>query len=236
MLVSMLSAVGFAALALVSPPDAAPWLIEEFFLARNAHPQERHEVQVTWSLEHAREDDVAATDIGLEVEYGITDRLQLEAELPWQRLRPAGEEASSAFGNVETGLMYAFARGPRRMLSAGVDVELPTAESGEGADTQVEPFVIVGRAIGRGEAHASFSHGLRESHESAWDVAGVAPYRNWRGTLELNGRRDDGSTSVRITPGVMWKGLRGYEVGVAMPVGLRNAPRAGIVVKIDAEF
>lgn len=222
--------------ASVAAEQARPAVIEAFFLAGNAHIQERHEVQITWSLEHARQDEVSADDIDLEVEYGITNRLQLEVGLPWQRVHPSGEAASSGFGNLGIGFMYALAQGPRRLLSAGLDLGLPTAEGDEGGATQIQPFVIAGHSIGRGETHASASYGLDASHDVAWNVAGVAPFRKWRGTLELNGRRVDRTNSIRITPGVMWKGWPGYEVGVAMPVGLHDAPRAGVVVLIDASF
>ena len=224
------------AIAIAAPPDEpAPWLIEEFFLARNVHPQDKGEVQVTWSLQHASEEDTSHTDMAVEAEFGITDRLQIQAELPWQRVHPRAGDAVAGFENLEAGAQYAFARGPRQMLTVGADVELPTSGDSD-AEAEVEPYVIVGHSLGRGEAHASFSYGLGEGHDVAWDVAGVAPYHKWRGTLELNGRRSERLTSLRITPGVMWKGLRGYEIGVAMPVGVHNAPVAGIAVTIDAEF
>jgi hypothetical protein len=233
---AVLAALLAPAVAAAAPPDEpAPWLIEEFFLARNVHPQDKGEVQVTWSLQHSGEEDVSTTNMTFEAEYGITDRLQVQAELPWQRVHPRAGDAAAGFENMEAGAQYAFARGPRRMLTVGADVELPTSGDSD-ADAEVEPYVIVGHSLGRGEAHASFSYGLGEDHDSAWDVAGVAPYRKWRGTLEVNGRRTGRVDSVRITPGVVWKGLRGYEVGVAVPVGVHNAPGAGIAVTIDAEF
>lgn len=215
---------------------ASPWILEEFFLAPNAHPQDRHEVQATWDLDHGREEDVTTTTT-VEVEYGITDRLQLEGEIPWQRLHAPGEAAKSAWGEPEVGFMYAIARGPRRLLSAGMDVELPDDEA-DGVDRQaaVTPYVIAGRQVGRGEVQAAFAYDVRRAHDLAYDLAAVTARGHWRATLEMNGRREDGASSLRLTPGVMWKGLRAYEVGIAVPFGLHDAPRAGVVVKIDAEF
>lgn len=221
------------------PPEPPPWILEEFFLARNAHPQARNEVQVTWTLDRHRDGDVKSTTVGLELEYGITDRLQIEGEVPWQRLRRHDEPATTRWGDVEAGLLYAFARGPRRMLSAGADLELPTADdepAREERGAEVAPFVIVGATVGRSEVHASLSYGLGGARDLSYHLAAVAPFRHWRGTLELNGQRQDGATSVRLTPGVVWKGLRGWEVGVAVPVGLHGAPRAGIMLLVDAEF
>jgi hypothetical protein len=237
MLALLLAAAAAAAPAPPAPPERDPWILEEFFLAGNAHPQDRHEVQVTWTLDHGREDDRNSTSAAVEVEYGITDRLQLEGEIPWQRVHARGEPAVTGWGEPELGLLYAIARGPRRLLSAGVDVELPDDE-GEGADRSagVTPYLIAGRRIGRGEVQAAFAYDLRRTHDLAYDVAGVGARGHWRGTLEMNGRREEGGSSLRLTPGVMWKGLRAYEVGIALPLGLRDAPRAGVVLKVDAEF
>jgi len=41
---------------------------------------------------------------------------------------------------------------------------------------------------------------------------------------------------VLLTPGAYWKPGRTYEVGLAVPVGVSEAPRLGVIVKITAEF
>ena len=214
-------------------------IVQEFFRADNAYPQDRHEVQATWRLDRHRDEGEGLTDIALEVEYGITNRFQLQGDLPYQHRNENGSDRVSGWGNVELGFMYAFASGRRLLASAGLTAALPTASAALGDEpgqVVMEPFLILGRRIGRAEVQGDVSAELRSGADRAADLAFVMPVGHWRATLELNAREHAGDRAVDLAPGLVWKPSHGYEMGLAAPFGLGRSGRIGLVLQVTAEY
>ena len=59
-----------------------------------------------------------------------------------------------------------------------------------------------------------------------WNIGGFLPIASWRATLEINGRNnqwDNGNENeIFLTPGVIYKLSKAWEVGLGTPVGLTN--------------
>src|SRR3954470_920355 len=109
-----------ASLALSSPsradePEAGQPLLQELFMGETANGQDRGEVQVTLSGERVRPEDTVIDRLSAHVEYGVTDWLQAEVDLPYVRYRPAEEESGRGWGNVSLGAMVAPLRNRRRL-------------------------------------------------------------------------------------------------------------------------
>jgi hypothetical protein len=135
--------------------------------------------------------------------------------------------------------MYAFASGRRLLASAGLTAALPTASAALGDEpgqVVMEPFLILGRRIGRAEVQGDISAELRSGADRAADVAFVLPVGHWRGTLELNAREHEGDRTLDLAPGIVWKPTHGYEMGLAAPVGLLRSGRIGLVLQVTAEY
>ncbi len=231
--------------------DDSDGLIEEFFLVESAYPQERGEYQLTLSTDYvsdASEGDGQLTQAG--IEYGVTDRLQVEASLEtWrnrERLDDGVREKNSGLGELEFGLSYAFpntaASGLRYVI--GVEITAPVGdvdkELGEGFWVY-EPFLIVSRDFGE-QANLTFglSYGFRDRHETPEEADDVEPATDeielslglvrafgpkWRGTLELTYETDElhdsgSETEAFVAPGVVYVGTESLEFGLGMAAGL----------------
>lgn len=82
--------------------DKGGALIEELFLGESAFPQEKGEFQITFGVVHLDGDDEQITDLSLMAEYGLTDWLQVEVEVPYRFIEYVEEdEGDKDIGEVE---------------------------------------------------------------------------------------------------------------------------------------
>ena len=226
-------------------------LIEEFFLVESAYPQERGEFQLTLSTNYvsdSSEGDGQLTQVG--IEYGVTDRLQVEANLESWRNRESLDdgvrEENSGFGELEFGLSYAFpnmgASGLRYLI--GVEITAPVGdvdkELGEGFWVY-EPFLIVSREFGeQTNVTLGLSYGFRDRYETPEEADDVEPETDelelslgvvrafgpqWRGTLELKYETDElhgsgSETEAFVAPGAVYSGMEDLQFGFGMAAGL----------------
>jgi len=210
-------------------------LIQELFLAETVSVQKANELQITFGNDYFRKNRSHLWQSALVLEYGITNSLQIGAEVPL-----IGSKEYEDAGEVEISLAYALAKNLRSMaITAGVsmvfaerDAEVETSSK----RMYAEPFIVVARKIGRGELHADFSKTITSDGEFSFNLAGVYPWRNWRCALELNGVAGNGS-EVILTPGIIRRIDDSKEFGIGFPVGLtKDTNSIGIVFKATFEF
>ena len=224
--------------------NALPQLIQEFALSETVYPQERGETQITISTVRSRNED-RVRDTSLKVEYGITDRLQFEAQLPHVSLVPAGGARESGIGDTGLGLSYNLrpGGGKRTAVSLGFEVTLPTGSEAKGlggGTTTIEPSLVAARQVGKGQMHLSLGTELGSGErETSYNLAYVYPSnRKFYPTLELNGfRSEDEGNRLYLTPGAVVRVGRNGELGFGIPIGLRKrGEKLSPVGKFTIEF
>lgn len=221
--------------------DAPEPLLEEFFLAENANPQEKGKVQLTGVATRLwQEDDRVDQAIG-HFEYGLTGRWQVQADVPYVRLRPAEGETSSGWGDVEVGTMVGVLLDPRRLaLSVGVEAGLTTSDAAVRLEEkhEVEPFVVLARRLLHGELDFHFSSGVKSHPDREYDLGFVEPLGHWRLVLEGSRRDEEAAPATYyVTPGLAWKPRHSLEVGLGVPVRTRSGPhRTRVILQATAEF
>lgn len=199
-----------------------PEYIEDFFLSEAVRSEDRGELQLTASAMVSRNHQSAAdgSSARLDFEYGLTDRLQLQVELPYGIHSTPTSEIPVGWSSVSTGLLYQFIRSSHPFaLSAGGGAQIPVNSHGE---TTFEPEVIMAKVFGVTQVHASVEPEIGEDDKSlAYNVAAVRPWpHHLYPTLEFNGRRNAGVNSFYITPGLYRRLPHRLEFGVGMPVGI----------------
>jgi hypothetical protein len=226
--------------------DAPEPLLEEFFLAENANPQEKGKVQLTGvATRFWQEDDRVDQAVG-HFEYGLTGRWQVQADVPYVWLRSAaaagGEgETSRGWGDVELGTMLGVLLDPRRLaLSVGAQVGLTTSDAAVRLEEkhEVEPFVVLARRLLNGELDLHFSSGVKSHPDREYDLGFVEPLGHWRVVLEGNRRDEEGAPATYyVTPGLAWKPRHSLEVGLGVPVRTGSGPhRTRVILQATAEF
>ena len=243
-------------------------LIEEFFLIESVYPQERGETQLTLGTAHtsgAPEGDGQSGRLG--IEYGISDRLQVElSQIVWfdrEVIEDDVRASNSGLGDLEIGVKYAFepAREDGIWVAVGLEITAPVGdvdeELGEGFWVY-EPFVIVSRDLGdTTSVTLTLAYGFldrdavpedadeieAEDNELELGVGIVRAFGpNWRTTMELtyetNELGGDGNeVESYLTPGLVYKGRQGFELGLGASAGLTDdAADWSILGSLSYEF
>lgn len=214
-------------------PDKIDEVVEELFLGRVVYPQDALALQLTASLGGARAARRTAAATALEVELGLTDRLQLSAEAPLEWGTASPEARGADLGNAAVGALYnPLSDRPRGMaLSAGLEVTLPTASRSGAAAWGVEAFAVAYRTLGRLHANLELgvellqptAPGAERELAPAGALGVLAPIGRWVPVLELRGELGAEPAAV-ASAGTLWHPTGGLELGAALQLGLDTAP------------
>src|ERR1051326_1250251 len=153
--------------------------------------------------------------IGSEVAYGLTDRLQLAAEVPYVFVNPRDSASANGIGDVDLAMRYGvldFRQQPFA-LNVGLALELPTGDRsrdlGEGR-VSIEPFFTASQWFGRVNAQLNFawhravsSGGSEPNNDYEYNLAVVYPIRRWFLILEGNGETNRERTRYYVTPAIV---------------------------------
>jgi hypothetical protein len=249
----MLPGVAFAQ----EPPPPQP--LQELFLTEVVYPQERGEVQVTLASLVDRSAPGAAALTPVSIEYGVTNRWQVEASWNGYR-RNASLLTRYRTESVSVGTKYSFMNIAHSHVHAamGLDADFhPMAvdDIEDETGTEIEPFVSlavdlprrvtlfgsVGKGLGSSEVAALFRHGEAPTQPATISVGGLIAFRHVTLTTEYTDRSDalpwrvDGAPL--LTPGVVLHPGGDWEVGLGTPIGMRTGEHAvGFAVHILKEF
>jgi hypothetical protein len=219
--------------------DVLPVYIEEFFLSEAVRSEEHGELQFTLDEMSFRGKGSAADgkSADLDIEYGITRRLQLGMEVPYGIQSTASSELPVSWSTMNVSLLYQFIRSNHPFaLSGSTGVNVPLTSRGEIA---FEPEVLIAKAFGKLQIHTSVIPELSDDDKSLeYNVAAVRPFAHHMiPTLEFNGRRNKGLNSFYVTPGIYKHLPHRMEIGVGVPAGVSNhSSPIGVVVKMTLEF
>ena len=194
-----------------------PTWIEEFFHSEAVRSQEKGEWQSTLDAEVFRK---SGTDAELGFEYGLNDRLQLNAELPYGFRSNVESEAPLSWSTVSVGAKYQLLRSSRPFaMTAGFGADLPATARGE---FSWDPEILVAKQLRDIQLHGNLIADIaKDSREYEYNVASVCDLHSaWFPTLELNERRKSkGKNIFLLTPGIYRHFHRHIEAGVAISAG-----------------
>jgi len=237
-----------AALAAVSPTAASAqeeggeyvMIANEYFLTEAVYPQEAREVQLTL-LPTFDFEDGSTSLYGFAMEYGFTDRLQIEVAWDaWGSLRPDGLASTSGSGDVELEARYTLMNvaGSATHLAVGFGVTLPAGDEADGFSEgarEYEPSVVLARdflVAGRpAQLFTQASLGFVDAEageEEANELFLGGGLAIGLGTTRLilegawaSNEWDDGDESeVQLSSGLVWDLPGSWEAGVATRFGV----------------
>jgi hypothetical protein len=239
-----------AALILLCPAVAGAQVaereepIQELFVGETVFVQERGEVQLTTTFDGRKNADEKAWRTAQLVQYGVTDRLELDTELPFVSGRESTALRQAGLGDIEVGILMGLARRIHAgALSVGLRLRLPTGDEARGhgeGETVPEPIVIFAKAFGSAQLHASAEVGFANKgtpKEWTYGAGVVVPTGHWRETLEVDARHEGDENRLLLTPGLYFKPRRAFEIGIGIPVGLtQRSSDVGAVVLATVEM
>lgn len=218
----------------VAVADAPESSIEELFLSENAYTQEAGETQLSLGADFADTDDLQRTGLSLELEYGLSDRVQVSLGVPYTLHEDGAPDGE--FGELEAGVGVRLWGTDRQIVSFALEVGFPTGseEPGEEDDVEWEPGLFYGAALGGIELHAGVGAEL-ESGESElnYHAAMVMPGRMLSTVVESTISDDE----TYLLAGVVVDFSAEGQLNLGVPVGLgRSSGDWGVLLAATWEF
>ena len=235
--------------------------VQELFFTEVVYPQEKGETQVTFGALVDRSERVPAALVPFSIEFGITDRWQIEAgwdgysrsrRAPVQQLRTA---------RFSVGTKYSFMNiaGSPLHAAIGIDAEFPHPNAfadDEGEDSvDLEPFIAIAADASRrltvfgsatlswepADVAALIGHAVRPEDPGTISAGALVAMGRATVAFEYTNRSDelpwrlDGAPL--LTPSIVLHPPHKWEVGVGTPIGLGHGEhQPGVAAHIVKEF
>jgi hypothetical protein len=224
-------------------------LPEELAISRSIVIQDADELETTAGFNFFKFHDQKQITAAAEFEYGLTERWELDAEVPYRFVNPNGERAANGIGDVETGVRYnVIPLGKEPLaLNVGFTVGIPTGDRlhdlGEGRLTLAPSFTAstwagpVNVQLNCAWERAVTDAGEEPRDSFVYNVAVLYPIQHWFLGLEGNGTSTHDATEYYVTPELIWKPKSRLQFLVAAPIGVTGASADyGIVASVTLEL
>lgn len=203
--------------------------INELFQSNVVYTQEQNELEVTFRLAYLNGADSDHWLLPIELEYGITDNLQVEVEWTvYARDDPDIDTSADGVGDFSLGLQYSWLKIGNKPLHAAVALEVVFDTGDDDLElneegTVWEPYLVVA-------SRPEFLMGIEAFIEIGGEISSEESenYFNFGGyyrafgnqllSLEYNYEED----ARYLTPGLMKRWQNGWEAGMGIPVGLND--------------
>ncbi len=190
-------------------------------------------------------------DIRGYAQYGVMPDITLSLTVPWRKVDIDGSGSESELVDIRIGGQYNLRQmiDPKiAMVAAQVVIALPIADDKKGLDKgefQLEPSIVAYKSFGEmgGGVLAGYAQvGFNLSSGAHHLILAAAPtytvYNDWTLVSEFYlacGRitKAGSASDLEWIPGVIYRGLKGFELGLGIPVGVTSdAPDWGIIGKV----
>lgn len=166
-------------------------VIQEFIFSESAYLQEKNEVQITAPGFHSEMDEELTHSMGLEIEYGIVDWLQINAGYTFEHSNSEGIPYDS--GWFEAAAMVGFFNSPVQALAFLFEAEFPVNKP-EVEELEVEneaaytPALIYAREYGNIQVHLNLGAEIEQKAVNwFYNAAAVSGKGHWHPVVEING-------------------------------------------------
>ncbi len=234
---------------LAQEPTGDKSLPEELAITRSVVIQAADELESTFSFQYARSQAREGYSAAAEFEYGLTDRWEIDADVPYEFLRPKNETGANGIGDVEAAVRYGLIPLGQQpvSLTAGLGFGIPTGDRmrdlSEGRLT-LKPFFTAGTWLGQcnvqfngGWARAITNSGQEPRDDFEYNVAVLYPVKRWCVVLEGNGESTSEMTTYYVTPELIWRPMKNIELLVAVPLGITHeSADYGVIGAISLEL
>jgi hypothetical protein len=224
-------------------------LPEELAVTRSIVMQDADELETTTSFNFLKSRDKKQITTAAEFEYGLTDRWELDAEVPYQFVNPNGGRAANGVGDVEAAVRYRVIPMTKEALAlnVGLAVGVPTGDRihdlGEGRLT-LAPFFTASTWAGpvNLQLNCAWERAVTDAGEEPRDnfiynVAILYPIQRWFLVLEGNGNSTHELTTYYVTPELIWRPMSRLQFLIAAPIGVTHAAADyGIVASVTLEL
>jgi hypothetical protein len=201
-------------------------LTNELFVGEKLYIQDKGELYLVLEGAFARTNDGKETEASGELKYGVTDRLQLSAEFPVERVNPDNGETHQGISDLTLAFNYNFLQSDKFAAGVRSAFVLPTGDDKRdlgGGEFVWEPQILTATQIGKAELYIGVGGEIGEDHNAfTYSVAGAYPFGPVVGILEVTGVASGDEDTLYITPGFSWHVNEHIEIEAGVPIGVTN--------------
>jgi len=239
--------------------------IEELFKTDVVYPQEIGELEIELVSDYQNHRGGDTWTLPVSLEYGLTDRWQVEGE--WDALVqrfPPNQAAVRGVGDLELGTQYSFMNigGSLYHIAARFSLGVPLGDVNKDLSEgflEYEPAVILARdfpELHRPQVFAEIGSGFVQrvntpagageappaAHELKLGSGFFVQFPRAAATLEFNWANNTwnhhgAENDLYLTPGCLWRAARHMEIGLGIPVGLnQSSDRFDVIAHLVWEF
>jgi len=204
--------------------------VQDLFQSTLVYPQEQNELQATFSPRFHKGQEENLWILPVSIEYGVTDAFQVG--IGWEAYKhrdPDDEASEQGIGDVELEAMYSWMSISDLPIHAALSmgVLIPTGDEdkdlGEGS-TAYEPVAILAAdldVLNGGQIFLNVGAEIdKDETEKFINVGAFMALRNWVPSLAWN--RAEEEENRYLTPGLTWTSGRAWNIGLGVPVGLKD--------------
>ena len=225
--------------------------IEELFKTDVVYPQQKGELEVELASFYQNHAEGDSWTIPVSLEYGLSDRWQVEAE--WDALvqrYPRNQSVVRGIGDLELGTQYSFMniRDSLFHIAPRFSVQVPLGDVNKDLSEgflEYEPSVILARDFPElhhtqffAEIGASLVQRINTpkyaddaepaAHELNLGTGFFVLFPHGAATFEFNWadnrwNHHGAEDDIYMTPGYLWKVTQDFEIGLGIPVGLNKS-------------
>jgi hypothetical protein len=206
-------------------------LIFHQLVGEKIYIQEEGELYVVLEAAYGKAKDEREFELAAELSIGVTDRLQLVAEVPFEFVDPDDGSQHNGLGDITMGFQYNLVQGPDFSFGVRSAFVIPSGdeEKGLGGGQFVWEANLLGALrVGQSEIYAGVGSEIHTANSDGdpdaftYTISVTRPWRQLIGSVELAGTVSGESHKIYLAPSLWWDVVDFLQAGIGVPIGLTS--------------
>jgi hypothetical protein len=206
-------------------------LIFHQFVGEKIYIQGQGELYVVLEAAYGKGNGERELELAAELSIGVTDRMQIVAEVPFVLVDPDDGSQRNGVGDITVGFQYNLVQGPDFSFGVRSGFVIPSGDEDRdlgGGQFVWEPNLLGALRIGQSEIYAAVGAEVhtgngdpnRDPDAFTYTIAGAYPWRQLIGFIELAGTVSADASELYLAPGLWWDVADFLQAGIGVPIGL----------------
>ncbi len=168
-------------------------------------------------------------ELGGELAIGVTDRMQIVAEVPFVLVDPDDGPQHNGLGDITMGFQYNLVQGPDFSFGVRSGFVIPSGDEDRdlgGGQFVWEPNLLGALRVGQSEIYAGVGGevhtGNGDPNAFTYTISGAYPWRQLIGSVDLSGTVSGDAHEIYLAPGLWWNVVDYLQSGIGVPIGLTS--------------
>lgn len=204
-------------------------LIFHQFVGEKIYIQGQGELYVVLEAAYGKGNGEQELELGGELAIGVTDRMQIVAEVPFVLVDQDDGPQHDGLGDISMGFQYNLVQGPDFSFGVRSGFVIPSGDEDRdlgGGQFVWEPNLLGALRVGQSEIYAGVGGevhtGNGDPNAFTYTISGAYPWRQLIGSVDLAGTVSGDAHEIYLAPGLWWNVVDYLQAGIGVPIGLTS--------------